>query len=127
MITSGGVTREAERLRGKFERLMSLWKEYQRVMVRYGLPMRLMTAGGGGSESRALINASNLILHIPLLLPGNPLRAPPGASTEQTMAANSAMLAQLGAQQSVLMFMVMRLDEMFQMPRNLGMFTNPFV
>ena len=41
---------EAERLRGKFERLMSLWKEYQRVMVRYGLPMRLMTAGGGGSE-----------------------------------------------------------------------------
>ena len=117
VIASGGVAREAERLRGKFERLMELWKEYQRVMVRYGLPMRLMTAGGGGSESRALINASNLILHIPLLLPGNPLRAPPGASTEQTMAANSAMLAQLGAQQSVLMFMVMRLDEMFQMPR----------
>jgi len=36
----------------------------------------------GGSS---LINPTALMLHIPLLRPGNPLRAPAGATTAQTM------------------------------------------
>lgn len=41
----------------------------------------------GGSS---LINPTALMLHIPLLRPGNPLRAPAGATTAQTMVSATA-------------------------------------
>ena len=41
----------------------------------------------GGSS---LINPTALMLHIPLLRPGNPLRAPAGATTAQTMVNTTA-------------------------------------
>ena len=115
IVFAGGSQPEAARIKGIFGELMATWKRLMWLQTQSSVAHSLLQPMGGGG----LIGIQNLLVHLPFLLPNNPLRAPVGASTEQVMRANAAMLGQISMERQVLMMFLHRIEEMCQLPRQI--------
>ena len=99
IIMSGGVERETALIKEKFGRLMHMWQELLVLSTKSSLSYRVINLSHAPD---ALINAMDLLLHIPLLSPNHTVRAAAGSSTQAGLQANAAMMGSMAMARPIL-------------------------
>jgi hypothetical protein len=109
IVACGGAKRETAHINEKFGRLMDMWKELLVLATKSSLSYRVVNCS---HQPDALVNVMDLVLHVPLLRPSNSLRVAAGASTQEGLQANAAMMGQQMLHRQVLFDSVMKFQEM---------------
>ena len=114
IVASGGVSREGERVKEKYEKFVGVWWELVREDSRSSFAMSFQ----GMILMQTLMN---VMQHFPFLQGDHPLRAPPGASDQEQFQANAAMLGSMRFTMSLVSDAMMRLGMLVRQPRMLMM------